>query len=259
MIPKETLTEYLHAAGIPAAGTVPFSACKIQKQHLLTFPAKTALMFLIPYYVPTGEHNLSLYAVAGDYHYYLRGFFDRILPTLHEAFPDASFAGFTDHSPIDEREAAAKAGLGIFGDNGLLIHPRYGTFHFIGEILTDLETDAEVHEIGHCEHCGRCRTACPTPGDCLSALTQKKGVLTAEEEATILRHGSCWGCDACQNCCPHNRNIEETPIDFFHRDRIPILTSERLDAMSDEFFATRAYAWRGRAVIARNLALFERD
>lgn len=257
MIAKETLMEYLRGEGIEAIGALPFSECRVQKPHLLTFSPKTALMFLIPYYVPTKEHNLSLYAVAGDYHTFLAQCFDRILPKLRQDFPEAAFIGFTDHSPIDEREAAAKAGLGILGDNGLLIHARYGTFHFIAEILTDLEIDTQAQKIEHCEHCGRCRTACPTPGGCLSALTQKKGELTAEEEEILLRCGSCWGCDACQLCCPHNRHVEPTPISFFYRDRIPVLTSECLNAMSDSFFATRAYAWRGRAVIARNLALLK--
>ncbi len=256
MIASQKLIDCMLSSGVPVVGAIPFSDCRIQKKHLLHFSPKTALMFLIPYYVHTEEHNLSLYAISGDYHYYLKTLFDTLLPSLHQAFPGAIFEGFTDHSPIDERHAAAAAGLGIYGDNGLLIHKSYGTFHFIGEILTDVETDAHSHPIMQCEHCGLCKRSCPTPGDCLSAITQKKGELTPDEENLMLQYNTCWGCDCCQTCCPHNQNVAETPIHFFHQNRIPILTEEILNGMSDEVFATRAYAWRGRAVIERNLRLF---
>ena len=98
---------------------------------------------------------------------------------------------------------------------------------------------------------------------CLSALTQKKGELTTEEEEAILRGGLAWGCDACQLACPHNIRVlrEElnTRIPYFAEDRLTRLDSQILSHMSDEAFATRAYAWRGRKVIQRNCALFAID
>lgn len=97
--------------------------------------------------------------------------------------------------------------------------------------------------------------------DCLSAVTQKKGELTPEEAAYIRKYGSAWGCDICQTSCPLVRRAIEreakTPIEFFYRDRISTLTSGTVNAMSDEEFAARAFSWRGRKTILRNLALFE--
>ena len=62
-----------------------------------------------------------------------------------------------------------------------------------------------------------------------------------------------WGCDVCQLSCPYNREPEKTPIDFFYRDRIECLTTEWLDSLSKEQFSLRAFAWRGKKTVARNL------
>ena len=82
-----------------------------------------------------------------------------------------------------------------------------------------------------CEDCGRCKTACPTGilrgegKDCLSAITQKKGELTHEEERLILENNTVWGCDACQSCCPYTirakaRGTVYTPIPYFKEECI---------------------------------------
>jgi epoxyqueuosine reductase QueG len=98
---------------------------------------------------------------------------------------------------------------------------------------------------------------------CLSALTQKKGDLTAEETDAVLRGGLVWGCDTCQLACPHNLRViregHDTSIPYFTDDRLTRLDSGILSAMPDEAFSSRAYAWRGRKVISRNMSLFEEE
>ena len=101
-------------------------------------------------------------------------------------------------------------------------------------------------------------------GVCLSALTQKKGELNEEDANVIKKHGSVWGCDICQEVCPHTiRAIDSgtiyTYIDFFKQDVISTLTKEILDSMSEEDFKRRAYSWRGRPTIDRNLSLFDTE
>lgn len=105
---------------------------------------------------------------------------------------------------------------------------------------------------------------CPasSPTDCLSAITQKKGDLNETEKKTMLTHGSVWGCDVCQLICPHTqaaiqRETIFSPIPYFSEYAIPHLTRELLDGMSEADFSERAYAWRGRDTIRRNLMLFE--
>jgi DNA-binding NarL/FixJ family response regulator/NAD-dependent dihydropyrimidine dehydrogenase PreA subunit len=126
----------------------------------------------------------------------------------------------------------------------LILTPRYGTYVFLGEIVTDAIIPCEIGEIKTCEGCMACKRACPAnivKSDCLSALTQKKGTLTLEEQEKILRLGSVWGCDVCQAVCPHNkRALREgtiyTPIPFFAEQTIPHLTSEALNAMTEAEF-----------------------
>ena len=95
---------------------------------------------------------------------------------------------------------------------------------------------------------------------CRSALTQQKGELTDEEKQILLQHPTIWGCDLCQEICPHTLAAIErgsifSPIPFFLEDSLPCLTQEILDGMDEEAFSRRAYAWRGRQTIARNLDL----
>jgi epoxyqueuosine reductase QueG len=118
-------------------------------------------------------------------------------------------------------------------------------------------------EIRTCAHCGKCKAACPTGilrgegADCLSAITQKKGELSEDEKALMRKYNTAWGCDICQTVCPYNRTPMVTPIAFFKESLIPNLTSDCLEEMSKEAFAERAFAWRGRATVARNIGILE--
>jgi epoxyqueuosine reductase len=200
-----------------------------------------------------------------------------VLPSLKALYPDRRFAFFADHSPILEVDAAARAGLGVLGMNGLLLTPEYGSFVFIGELITDADYTSVTGEAipdfpaepPVCEGCGLCIKACPTGccdgsrDGCLSALTQKKGALTPEETAAIIKGGLVWGCDACQLACPHNRAViqegRDTSIPFFREDRLLRVDTASLGSMEDTAFSERAYAWRGKAVISRNIRLFDTE
>ena len=267
---------------VPACA-IPLSICKPSRGYLLDRagipPTGTAILFVIPYLITADvnhpHRNLSLYAVPRDYHGYMKELEATVLPSLRRIFPVNTFALFSDHSPIYEVDAAARAGLGIVGTNGLLITPNYGSFVFIGEVITDADyTSVTGHEAPDfptqppvCERCGACIKACPMGcrdqdrSNCLSALTQKKGELTPDEKATILRGGLAWGCDACQLACPYNIHViekgQDTTIPYFTEDRKLFLNSEQLLSMTDSAFSLRAYAWRGKGVISRNLALLE--
>ena len=223
-----------------------------------------AIIIAVPYLTRQENKNLSSYAVSRDYHGYFSELFSAVIPELKSIFPDATFAGFADNSPIDERHAAAVAGLGIIGENGMLITEKYSSYVFLGEIITDLPLPANAHDIQKCSGCGRCASACPKDdcGQCLSELTQKKGELSDSEAESIIKYGSAWGCDICQVVCPHTvKAIKSqtiyTNIDYFKDNCIPHLTTELLSKMSDEEFAKRAYSWRKRDTISRNLALLE--
>lgn len=229
----------------------------------------SVLILILPYRVSNEQKNISAYAVPRDYHLYFSELSERLTSALSSDFPGYKFFGAADNSPINEVKAATKAGLGFFGDNGLFISPRYGSFVFIGGIYSDMPAEKygefkKGSSIEECLHCGACARACPTDAikdksRCMSAITQKKGELTDAERALIKNHGCAWGCDACQEICPHNRDIKDTKIEFFKSDRMPILKSGSVLEMTDAEFSERAYSWRGRNTVLRNLKILEED
>ena len=221
---------------------------------------QSVLVALFPYRFPDGApRNLSRYAAVNDYHPAVTGALERVAEELRAAYPHNTFAVFADNSPIPEVTAAALAGLGVVGDNGLLIHPTFGSYVFIGEIVTDRPLTPAGDEIATCPHCGRCAVACPAgcvgsdKAGCLSALTQQKGELTAEQQGLIRTGGLVWGCDTCQEACPLNKQAKVAPHPIF-TDYHPWLTEEMLTAAD---LRRQAYGWRGGAPLKRNLEILK--
>ena len=238
---------------------------KIVNEKLIlreNFEPRSVIVFLIPYYSREGE-NISRYAVARDYHIFIKELSERFVSEMKRAYPEYTFKGFGDHSPIDERYAALVGGLGILGDNGLLINEKYGSYVFISEIITDAPCELvearEIGEIVRCERCGACVKKCPTGAlsdysqNCLSDITQRKGELTESEISLMKENNTVWGCDVCQAVCPHNRDPVVTPIGFFRSDIITRLDFDTINSMSDEEFKKRAFAWRGKKTVIRNI------
>lgn len=260
------LAPSMEAAGIPLWGAVPFASClpllPCRAAARIPQEARTVIVCGFPYYV--GEYprrNLSRYAMVPDYHRAAGGLLEGACARLKEEF-SGSFAWFVDNSPIREVEAACRAGLGVLGDNGLLLNPFYGSWLFLGTIVTDLAVETREVSRQRCLGCGACRKACPAgcigergpdPSRCLSAITQKKGDLTPEERALVQEGGLLWGCDRCQEVCPYNRDPRVTPLEVFREDIQPVLRRE--DMAGD--IRSRAWGFRGPGPLLRNAALLE--
>lgn len=226
--------------------------------------ARSVIVCAFPYY--TGEHpeaNVCKYAMVPDYHHVVRQILNQASEQLAAQF-QASFVGFTDVSALPEKECALAAGLGFPGMNGLVIHPKYGTFFVIGEIVTDylFEFDQPLSRV--CLQCGSCIRSCPAGAisaegidytRCLSEITQKKGELTEEEQALVRKNGLMWGCDSCQNCCPFNQDLPETYLSAFSEHVEPLVTPENLNALCK----SRAFGYKGKALLRRNLELIGSD
>ena len=255
----------LGGVGIAHAGATDFSPSLIfpRSRGLKRVPAncRSIIVCVFPYF--TGEfpdRNVSLYAVSEDYHDILKKYLSDGCAALSDLFPGFSFVPFADSSPVSEVRAAASAGLGVIGFNGTLITREYGSYVFIGEILTDLPVERVGAPAGICDMCGECAAACPggaisaggvCTSKCASAISQKKGEFSEEERRIFLSCGLVWGCDICQQVCPLNRNVAKTYIPEFYENPRPVISPE--NAFED--FDRRAYSWRGKEVIKRNLAL----
>lgn len=231
--------------------------------------AKTILVGAFPYYAGDTPGNLSLYCRGEDYHLVLGRRLQAVVDTLVQQHPDHHFIPGADNNPVPELAAAELAGVGWRGRHGLRIVPPYGSYVFLGTILTDLDLSQTGPSPGTLcgAHCRACQKTCPTGAltdtgcdlsKCLSELTQKKGDLPPEVAAQITHSPTVWGCDLCQRACPHNQNAVLTPLPEFREDLLPSLTLEDLEGLSNKAFrrqyAARAFSWRGIAPLKRNLA-----
>lgn len=266
---ERILKEAFEKLGVEYYSVIAYSDVREYRSDILEraeLDPSAVIVYLLPYYVSTGK-NLSVYSTSLDYHLILREISENVIDRLKLAFPQYEYRGFGDHSPIDERYAALISGLGILGDNGLLINEKYGSYVFIGEIITSAPPELlgaiSPQEIKHCPSCGACQSACPTgilrgeSDECLSEITQRKGELDERCAEMMRKVDTVWGCDLCQSACPYNKDPQITPIDFFKKDRTELLTTDLINGLSKEEFAKRAFAWRGRKTVLRNLNLLK--
>ena len=255
---------------ISKRGKVSLCESDIQKRinPFLTYPfAKSIVVCLFSY--NTGKKCLiSEYALGEDYHTVIKKRLSSVLEILKVNGYEAEC--FVDNSPLSDRHLAYLAGLGFFGMNGMLINEEFGSKVFIAGIVTDceLEEDKPV-ENSICAKCRKCIEICPggAIGDdfgfdenkCVSFLTQKKGELSEQEEKIIKESGYIWGCDICQNVCPYNYSIKYTNIhEFMHNDNdIEKITEDMSNKEFKKIFGNRAYAWRGKSVLIRNMDIFK--
>ena len=267
------LKELLEAEGVRGCAAVAGDVCPVRMPRLLEgLDPVSVLVVTVPYNSGHDTSPLAAFAAARDYHAYFAGLFRLAGEFLLKKYPGAILRGFADHSPYDEVRLAAMAGLGVRGDNGLLLTETYGSFVVIGELVSSLPLAVWEEEgissvgsgvpVASCEHCGLCTAACPggcLPGEgretCASAISQKKAELTEAEKSVFLRSGYVWGCDACQKACPHNKAVPAAPGTYFRESVLFGWSEEMLSELSDDEYKTRAFGWRPRRVMERNLAL----
>ena len=208
-----------------------------------------------------GEHfKIAKYAYGADYHDVLKRKLRQLLE--HIETQTGKMEGvrvFVDSAPVLDRAWAVRCGLGFVGKNTTLIHPKKGSFFFIGHLFLPIEL-AETGQplTNRCGRCTKCLDACPTGAleapfridarKCLSYLTiEYKGSLDHLDPKTF--HGWMYGCDICQDVCPYNRfalpNVEP---EFQPSEALKALREEDWRSLSkDEFEALFKHSAMQRA------------
>lgn len=188
--------------------------------RLLNEGTKTVVSVLYNYFpkqtLPADDNfKIAKYAYGNDYHEVVKQKLRQLLAqieTLTGKLENTRI--FVDSAPVLERAWAVRCGLGFIGKNTCLIHPKKGSFLFIGQLLLPIEIEPVGNIIpNHCGRCTRCIDACPTGAlkapfqldarKCISYLTiEYKGDFSS---ADTRFNDWIYGCDICQDVCPYNR------------------------------------------------------
>ena len=228
---------------------------------------QSIIVCLFPYYVgEIADGNIAKYAYVIDYHTVVKEKLEQVGTFLAGRIPGFHYRAFVDTGPLVDRYLAYLAGLGFYGQNSQLITDKYGSYVVIGYMLTNqpFEFDQPLHRT--CMECGNCKVACPgqailgdfaiDPRCCGSYLSQKKGELTTNEINILKKNKLVFGCDICQDICPHNQRSAVTPIKEFQENIIAAISSEELLSISNKQFkknyGNRSFSWRGKKLIERN-------
>lgn len=198
-----------------------------------------------------------------DYHYILQDKLKRLARGIEELTANVEYKGMVDTGALVDTAVARRAGIGFIGKNGLVISKEFGSYMFLGELITNLELEPDQPVDYDCGDCNRCVEACPTScllGDstmdarrCLSFQTQDKGMMDLEFRKKIKT--VIYGCDICQICCPYNKGIDSPPVvdidpDLAQPELIPFL--DLTNGQFKEKFGLIAGSWRGKNILQRN-------
>lgn len=228
---------------------------------------KTIISIAFPYrFYGTRKENIyfSEYTRGKDYHKVVSGYLQKICDFIENIGGRAKY--FVDSNALPERYIACKSGVGFIGKNNMLINEKYGSYVFLGEIVTDLFIEPDEPIGNKCGKCERCINACPTksinrdfnnPNICLSYITQKKHI---EDKWFDKFKGRLFGCDTCQRVCPFNSEVEYSNIEGFK----PLVFMEKINIdelinMDNKIFKEKykltSCGWRGKSIIQRNVLI----
>lgn len=201
------------------------------------------------------QYLASIYTYGLDYHKIIKDLALKVIGNEKATI-------LVDSHQIDERKCLALTGLAYRGKNDLMINKDYGSYFFIGLVLTE-NLYPEVITINNdsCGDCIICLKACPMKAlengfqidKCLSSLNQIKKPLSAK---AIKKNYLLMGCDICQLVCPKNKNLKE--ITHNYTKTLPtayIEVADLFNLTNQQFnhkYNNHAYLWRGKTILLRN-------
>jgi epoxyqueuosine reductase len=221
------------AAGYGAEMTWLFERPEVREDVRAVHPeTRSVIVFAVGYSSQTpgylesppaaDEGWIARYAQGRDYHHDVRKMAIRLARLLSEdsglGFESNAHRVFVDTGPVLEKAFAQRAGLGWMGKNTLLLNRTWGSWVFLGVILTPLELEFDTPGTDHCGSCTRCLDACPTGAfptpyvldarECIATWT-----IESSEPADVIDVEALgqhvFGCDICQEVCPWNRQVPD--------------------------------------------------
>lgn len=215
----------------------------------------------------TGKLKISNHARGKDYHKVLKGKLQQLEEILKK---DRDFNSYiqVDSGTLFEKELGRRAGFGYIGKNSLLINETFGSYIFLGILVTDFEVNNYSKPVeGSCGDCDICVRACPAKAIlgnyeidasiCYSYLTQQREKMPETKNLKYV-----YGCDICQEVCPKNRDI----LKNLHEEFKPKLSS--LDDINLKEFSNRqfkrkfrdfSFSWVGKKTLLRNIELMKKE
>jgi epoxyqueuosine reductase len=203
-----------------------------------------------------------------DYHYILRERLEKLEAFILERVPHARVKSMVDTGELADRAVAERAGIGWSGKNCSIITPEFGSYVYLGEMITNIPFPPDEPIESRCGTCTKCIDACPTGAlvqggqlnaqRCIAFLTQTKGFLADEFRDKIGNR--LYGCDTCQMVCPENKGKDfhlhpemEPDPEVAKPKLIPLLHISNREFK--EKFGSIAGSWRGKKPIQRNAIL----
>lgn len=229
--------------------------------------AQSIIVCLFPYFIGGSQAaNLSKSSFATDYHIIAKNKLELIGEFLKTKIVNFEYKAFVDNGPLADRYLAYLAGLGYFGVNAHIINEKYGSYVFVGYLINNYAFEPDQPMDKTCIQCGDCVRACPgsailgnfdiNPLLCCSYITQKKGELSASEIEILGKSPLVYGCDICQDVCPHNAAVQCTSIaEFAENIKCHIAYEELQEISNKEFkrrYGNRGFSWRGKDILLRN-------
>jgi epoxyqueuosine reductase len=274
---KETLEQH-RAKGYESGFEEPDIAKRVYPELSLSEPRSIIAIAVaypskLPPNPPRSEPGayrgiISRSAWGDDYHHVLRSRLSRLERFILERVTDAKLESMVDTGVLVDRAVAERAGIGWSAKNCAVITPEWGSWVYLGEMITNIPFPPDLPVTEGCGECTLCIDACPTgalvgPGElnasrCISFVTQTKGMVSDELKLKIGNR--LYGCDTCQVVCPKNKGMNWSHQPELQPDPelvkpllIPLLS------LSNKQFAERygqsAASWRGKKPIQRNAVI----
>ncbi|KAF0815667.1 MULTISPECIES: tRNA epoxyqueuosine(34) reductase QueG [unclassified Cytobacillus] len=200
-----------------------------------------------------------------DYHHILRERLQKLEEFIQSRIPEAICKSMVDTGELVDRAVAQRAGIGWSGKNCSIITPEFGSYVYLGEMITNLPFEPDMPLEDRCGSCNKCVDVCPTGAliqggqldaqKCIAFLTQTKGFLAEPYREKLGNR--LYGCDTCQTVCPENKGKDFHLHDEMEPDpevAKPLLRPLLFISNRDfkEKYGPVSGSWRGKKPIQRN-------